>query len=43
MVALSSWLGHVNIVDTYWYLEGTPAVLGRIAASTEAFAAGERA
>jgi integrase len=42
MVALSSWLGHVNIVDTYWYLEGTPAVLGRIAASTEAFAAGER-
>jgi integrase len=42
MVALSSWLGHVNIVDTYWYLEGTPAVLGRIAASTEAFAAGDR-
>jgi integrase len=42
MVALSSWLGHVNIVDTYWYLEGTPAMLGRIAASTEAFAAGER-
>lgn len=42
MVALSSWLGHVNIVDTYWYLEGTPAVLGQIAASTEAFAVGER-
>jgi len=41
MVALSSWLGHVNIVDTYWYLEGTPAVLGRIAASAEAFAVGE--
>lgn len=39
MIALSSWLGHVNIVDTYWYLEGTPAVLGRIAESTEAFAA----
>lgn len=42
MVALGSWLGHVNIVDTYWYLEGTPAVLGRIGASTEAFAAGDR-
>lgn len=42
MVALSSWLGHVNIVDTYWYLEGTPTVLGRIAVSTETFAAGER-
>lgn len=42
MVALSSWLGHVNIVDTYWYLEGTPAVLRRIAAHTEAFTAGAR-
>lgn len=42
MVALSSWLGHVNIVDTYWYLEGTPSVLGQIALSTETFAAGER-
>lgn len=40
MVALSSWLGHVNIVDTYWYLEGTPTVLGQIADRTEAFAAG---
>lgn len=38
MVALSTWLGHVNIVDTYWYLEGTPAVLGRIAESAETFA-----
>ncbi len=42
MVALSTWLGHVNIVDTYWYLEGTPTVLGRIALSTETFAAGGR-
>ena len=42
MVALSTWLGHVNIIDTYWYLEGTPAVLGRIAERTEAFAAGDR-
>ena len=42
MLALSSWLGHVNIVDTYWYLAGTPAVLSGIAARTEAFAAGAR-
>lgn len=42
MVALGSWLGHVNIVDTYWYLEGTPALLGRIGVSTEAFATGDR-
>lgn len=42
MVALSTWLGHVNIVDTYWYLEGTPVVLRRIAESTEAFAAGRQ-
>ena len=39
MVALSSWLGHVNIVDTYWYLEGTPTLLGQIADRTETFAA----
>jgi integrase len=42
MVALSSWLGHVNIVDTYWYLKGTPTLLGQIAVLTEAFAAGVR-
>lgn len=36
-VALSCWLGHVNIVDTYWYLEGTPTLLGQIADRTEAF------
>jgi integrase len=42
MVALSSWLGHVNIVDTYWYLEGTPRLLGQIADRTKAFAAGMR-
>ena len=42
MVALSIWLGHVNIVSTYWYLEGTPVVLGQIAASTETLVAGDR-
>jgi len=41
MVALSTWLGHVNIADTYWYLEGTPTLLGRIADRVERFAAGE--
>lgn len=39
MVALGSWPGHVDIVDTYWHLEGTPTLLGQIADRTEAFAA----
>jgi len=34
------WLVHVDIVDTYWYLEGTPTLLGQSADRTEAFAAG---
>jgi hypothetical protein len=38
-LGISSWLGHVNIVDTYWYLEGTPTLLGQIADRTETFAA----
>jgi hypothetical protein len=24
MVALSTYLGHTNVTDTYWYLEATP-------------------
>ena len=37
MVALSTWLGHASIVGTYWYLEGTPELMRRIAEQTEAF------
>ena len=35
MLALSTYLGHSNIADTYWYLEATPALLNRISAATE--------
>ena len=37
IVALSAWLGHASVVDTYWYLESTETLLRRIARQTEAF------
>ena len=40
MLALSTYLGHGAIADTYWYLEATPALLKRISAATEDFHAG---
>ena len=33
MVALSTYLGHSNIWNTYWYLEATPALLTDIASA----------
>src|SRR5262245_32885486 len=36
--ALSVYLGHVNVSDTYWYLTATPDLLARAAARFEAFA-----
>jgi integrase len=42
MVALATYLGHVNIDATYWYLETTPALLGDIAAAGERLLWGER-
>lgn len=36
-VALSAWLGHVSVVDTYWYLESTEKLMTQIARQTEAF------
>ena len=35
MLALSTYLGHSGVVDTYWYLEATPVLLDRISAKTE--------
>jgi len=35
MVALSTYLGHAHITDTYWYLEATPALTRQIATVTE--------
>lgn len=41
MRALATYLGHVSIVSTYWYLEATPDLLGEIAAVSERFVGGE--
>jgi integrase/recombinase XerD len=36
MVALSTYLGHVHVSSTYWYLQATPKVLSDIADACEA-------
>ena len=36
MIALSTYLGHTNIADTYWYLEATAPLLRSIAEAGEA-------
>ena len=41
MLALSTYLGHTHISDTYWYLESTPTLMQDIATSCEAFIQGE--
>jgi integrase/recombinase XerD len=40
MLALATYLGHVNINSTYWYLETTPELLRSIAVFTEDFVQG---
>jgi integrase len=35
MLALSTYLGHANPSDTYWYLQATPTLLADIAAAAE--------
>ena len=42
MLALSTYLGHGNVASTYWYLEATPELMGRIAERCESFVAGEK-
>lgn len=37
MVALSTYLGHAHITDTYWYLEAAPRLTRQIAKVTEAW------
>ena len=36
IVALSTYLGHAHVTDTYWYLQATPILMARIAAAGEA-------
>ena len=28
LVALTTYLGHAHVADTYWYLQGTPILIG---------------
>ncbi len=36
LVALSTYLGHAHVTDTYWYLEATPILMKQIAKAGEA-------
>ena len=40
LLALATYMGHVNINATYWYLEATPELLRDIARAAEAFMGG---
>ena len=40
MLALSTYLGHAHLADTYWYLEATPKLLADVAERSEALATG---
>lgn len=40
MLALSTYLGHARITDTYWYLEATPQLMADIADACERFTKG---
>jgi integrase len=40
MLALSTYLGHAHVADTYWYLHATPHLMRHIADACEASGAG---
>ena len=42
MLALSTYLGHAHLADTYWYLEATPQQLKDIALLGERFVKGDQ-
>jgi hypothetical protein len=42
MLALATYMGHANIVATYWYLEATPELLRDIATAGEVHLLGGR-
>ena len=35
MLALSTYLGHARVTDTYWYLEATPVLMRQVSEATE--------
>jgi integrase len=42
ILALSTYLGHTHVTDTYWYLQTTPRLMAGIADACEAFIQGEK-
>lgn len=42
MLALSTYLGHSKVANTYWYLEATPDLMRNIADSCQSFFTGDR-
>jgi integrase len=42
MLALSTYLGHSKVANTYWYLEATPDLMRNISDSCQSFFAGGR-
>jgi integrase len=40
VVALSTYLGHAHVTDTYWYLQATPILMDQIAKDGEALLTG---
>jgi len=40
MLALSTYLGHAKVCNTYWYLEATPELMRNIAERCESFLTG---
>ena len=43
LVALSTYLGHARVADTYWYLEATPVLLREVADAGEILLRGAQA
>ncbi|RPJ87167.1 MAG: integrase [Acidobacteria bacterium] len=41
ILALSTYLGHAHVADTYWYLEATPQLLTDVLQAWEAYVKGE--
>jgi integrase/recombinase XerD len=42
MLALSTYLGHAKVANTYWYLEATPELMSGIAERCERFVMGDQ-
>ena len=43
MLALSTYVGHVNVTNTYWYLSAVPELMALAAGRFESFAARKEA